>query len=471
MGKLAGIDYSIILFYMVAMLVIGYIFKGKIKNSNDFYLAGRSLNFFVIAATVCASIIGGSALIGRGGIMYDQGIIGIMLAFPYLIGMYVFSFFSGRIQRIGVKYNISSIPDLMEYRFGTKARYITSGLIGFTMMATVGSQITALATVIKIAGGFSYEFAAWFSFIIIISYTVFSGLYGVVYTDVAQFLVLILVVYTILPLKVLGAVGGIGGMLKALPPHMLSFNFSMEIIGWIFTSLIFTFAGAEMWQRAFASKSPKAAAKGMFMGTTIYGFTIFVTVILSFGSYILIPDIMKVYGSADAAIPALAINTLPPGLLGFAFAGIIAVIMSTADTYLLMSVQTIVGDIIKPVLKNVTAKQEIFYSRIGIAIAGVLALVISLYNRQVYKALMFAWTFYAASVGLPAIAALYWKKATKEGILSGLLAGFFSSIIWSLLNSPFGISPSIVGSLLCLFVLVSISLLTFNSQNPTAFPD
>jgi SSS family solute:Na+ symporter len=63
----------------------------------------------------------------------------------------------------------------MEYRFGMKARYITSGLIGFTMMATVGSQITALATVIKIAGGFSYEFAAWVSFLVIISYTIFSN--------------------------------------------------------------------------------------------------------------------------------------------------------------------------------------------------------------------------------------------------------------------------------------------------------
>ena len=97
--NLATIDLSIIVIYMIGMLVIGYIFTGKINDSCDFYLAGRSLNFFVIAATVCASIIGGSALIGRGGVMYDQGIVGIMLAVPYLIGMYVFSFTSGRIQQ------------------------------------------------------------------------------------------------------------------------------------------------------------------------------------------------------------------------------------------------------------------------------------------------------------------------------------------------------------------------------------
>lgn len=471
MGNLASIDYLIIMIYMMGMLVIGYVLKGKINDSNDFYIAGRSLNFFVVAATVCASIIGGSALIGRSGIMYEQGIIGVMLAIPYLLGMYFFSFISGRIQKIGVRYNISSIPDLMEFRFGRTARYLTSGLIGFTMMATVGSQITALATVIKITGGFSYEFAAWFSFLIIISYTVFSGLYGVVYTDVAQFFVLLTTVYCILPIKVVKNLGGIGEMVRAMPSHMLTFNFTPEIIGWIFTSLIFTFAGAEMWQRSFASKSPQAATKGMLMGTTIYGITILVTVILSFGSYLLIPDIMQIYGSADAAIPALAIRVLPTGVLGLAFAGIIAVIMSTADTYLLMSVQTVVGDIIKPLKKNLTPSKEILYSRIGTAIIGIMALIISLYNRQVYRALMFAWTFYAASVGMPAIAALYWKKATSAGIIGGILAGFSSSILWSILGAPFDIGPAIIGSVSCFAALYFLSMITFKADRPSPFPD
>ncbi|HCP14972.1 MAG TPA: solute:sodium symporter (SSS) family transporter [Peptococcaceae bacterium] len=470
MGNLSSIDYIIIILYMSGMLVIGYALKGKINDSDDFYIAGRSLNFFVIAATVCASIIGGSALIGRGGVMYDQGIIGVMLAIPYLLGMYFFSFISGRIQKIGVRYNISSIPDLMEFRFGKAARYLTSGLIGFTMMATVGSQITALATVIKITGGFSYEFAAWFSFLIIISYTVFSGFYGVVYTDVAQFFVLLATVYIILPIKVVKHLGGIGEMIRAMPSRMLTFNFTPEIIGWIFTSLIFTFAGAEMWQRSFASKSPQAATRGMLIGTTIYGITILVTVILSFGSYLLIPDIMQTYGSADAAIPALAIKILPTGVLGLAFAGIIAVIMSTADTYLLMSVQTVVGDIIKPLKNNLTPSKEILYSRIGTGIIGILALVISLYNRQVYRALMFAWTFYAASVGMPAIAALYWKKATSAGIIGGMIAGFSSSILWSMLGAPFEISPAIVGSVLCFATLFILSRLTFKADKPSPFP-
>ncbi len=470
MGNLSSIDYIIIMLYMSGMLVIGYALKGKINDSDDFYIAGRSLNFFVIAATVCASIIGGSALIGRGGVMYDRGIIGVMLAIPYLLGMYFFSFISGRIQKIGVRYNISSIPDLMEFRFGKAARYLTSGLIGFTMMATVGSQITALATVIKITGGFSYEFAAWFSFLIIISYTVFSGFYGVVYTDVAQFFVLLATVYFILPIKVVKHLGGIGEMIRAMPSRMLTFNFTPEIIGWIFTSLIFTFAGAEMWQRSFASKSPQAATRGMLIGTTIYGITILVTVILSFGSYLLIPDIMQTYGSADAAIPALAIKILPTGVLGLAFAGIIAVIMSTADTYLLMSVQTVVGDIIKPLKKNLTPSKEILYSRIGTGIIGILALVISLYNRQVYRALMFAWTFYAASVGMPAIAALYWKKATSAGIIGGMIAGFSSSILWSMLGAPFEISPAIVGSVLCFATLFILSRLTYKADQPSPFP-
>lgn len=471
MNHLGSIDYAIIVLYMLGMLVIGFKLKGKIIDSSDFYIAGRSLNFFVIAATVCASIIGGSALIGRGGIIYEQGIVGVMLAVPYLLGMYFFSFISGRIQSIGARYNISSIPDLMEFRFGKPVRYLTSGLIGFTMMATVGSQITALATVIRITGGVSYEFAAWFSFLIIISYTVVSGLYGVVYTDVAQFLVLLTMVYTVLPIRVLKCLGGIQRIAEALPDTMLTFHLTPEIIGWIFTSLIFTFAGAEMWQRSFASRSPGTAVKGMLAGTTIYGITILVTLILSFGSYLLIPEMITIYGSADAAIPALAMRVLPSGFMGLTFAGIIAVIMSTADTYLLMSVQTLVGDFIKPMKKGLTPSKEILYSRIATVIVGIFALVISLYNRQVYRALMFAWTFYAASVGLPAMAALYWKKATSKGVAGGMLAGFLGSILWSLLGSPFEISPSIVGSVLCFTCLMILSLITYRKAQPSPFPE
>jgi SSS family solute:Na+ symporter len=468
--RISGIDGLIVLAYFIAMVWIGLHFKSRIKKADDYYLAGRSLNFFVIMASVCASIIGGGAMIGRGGITYSQGAVAVLLAVPYLIGMYVFSIFSGRIQRVGVLNNIGSIPDLMEYRFGPLARYMTAALVAFTMMATVGTQITATATIIKAVGGISYEAGAWLAVVIFVSYTVFSGLFGVVYTDVAQFVILMLFMYILLPIMSVAKIGGFSNMMAQIPPEMLVIKPSAEMIGWIFTSLVFTLAGAEMWQRAFAAKSPGDARKGMFLGTTAYGYTIIITLIIGLSAYVLLPDVISKYGSADAAIPALAIEILPVGIAGLTIAGLLAVLMSSADTYLLISVQSVLSDIIKHAVGDMDEKKELFLSRVFTIIMGIGALLISLYIRQAYKALMFAWTFYSASLGIPAFAALYWKKATAAGITSSIAVGFCVSMIWRLAGNPMGLSPAIPGSLLCMATLIIVSLLTYKSK-PSRFPE
>ena len=121
-----------------------------------------------------------------------------------------------------------------------------------------------------------------------------------------------------------------------------------------------------MWQRAFAAKDRKAAKKGMFLGTAVYGVTIVLVYFMGVvGRQILGDDVLAQFGSTDAVVPALAIKILPMGLTGLALAGVLSVIMSTADSYLLVSVQTCVHDIGKTVSPKMTEKTEILYSGNG----------------------------------------------------------------------------------------------------------
>ena len=98
--------------------------------------------------------------------------------------------------------------------------------------------------------------------------------------------------------------------------------------------------------------------------------------------------------------------------------------MSTADSYLIVSVQTCVHDIYKVFHPNIPEKKELRLTRVFAIVLPLGALVIALYIKNAYNILMFAWSFYAAAAGLPAFAALYWKKATKAGVISGMAAGF-----------------------------------------------
>ena len=366
--QLQTIDLVIIGAYLIALVLIGVHFMKKVKNIGDYYIAGRTFGPIVMMATVCATIIGGSGLMGRAGVAYSDGFKAVMTALPYLLGMFIFSGISGRISAIGFQHNVSSMPDLFERRFGKTAKIILGAMIAFTMMGTVASQVTATATIISMLGGeigLSYEVGALIACIVFMIYTATSGLFGVVYTDVVQFFMLLIFVYILIPIASLYTVGGFSNFTANLDPALAKPYIDGDILGDIVTYLVFTLAGAEMWQRAFAAKDGKSAKRGMFLGTLVYGVTIFLVFFMGVIAHQIIgDDILAQYGSTDATVPALAITVLPVGLTGLALAGILSVIMSTADSYLLVSVQTCVHDIVKTFKPGLREKNEIRLSRI-----------------------------------------------------------------------------------------------------------
>ena len=473
-GELHVIDLIIIGAYLVIMMLVGVYSVKKVKNNDDYFVAGRTFGPLVLMATVCATIIGGSGLMGRAGVAYSSGFKAIMTALPYLIGMFAFSGYSGRISRIGTRFNITSIPELFERRFNKATKIVLGGLIAFTMMGTVASQVTATGTIINMLGGeigLSYEAGTLIATVVFMVYTATSGLFGVVYTDVLQFYMLMIFVYILIPTASLNYVGGFENFFANLAPELSTPYVDGSIIGDIVTYLVFTMAGAEMWQRAFAAKNPTSAKKGLFLGTLAYGLTIPLVYFMGVVAHQAVgADVLAQYGSTDATVPALAIKVLPVGLTGLALAGLLSVIMSTADSYLLVSVQACVRDIIGTLKGGLSSDEEIKLSRVfGIALP-IGALIIALYIKNAYDILMFSWAFYAAAAGLPCFAALFWKKATSSGIMSGMVAGFVVCVGWKLAGQPFGIGAALPGVIACGVALVVVSLATYKTQ-PSVFLD
>ena len=110
MVEVTTLDLVIIGLYLLFMLLVGVWFVKRIKNTDDYYVAGRTLGPVVLAATVCATIIGGSAMMGRAGIAYTTGFMAIATALPYMLGMFIFSGYAGRIQQVGRSTTSSPSP-------------------------------------------------------------------------------------------------------------------------------------------------------------------------------------------------------------------------------------------------------------------------------------------------------------------------------------------------------------------------
>ena len=155
---------------------------------------------------------------------------------------------------------------------------------------------------------------------------------------------------------------------------------------------------------------------------------------------------------------------------GLALAGMLSVIMSTADSYLLVSVQSVVRDILYTFNPQMTDKAEIKWSRIFSIVLPIGALIIALYIKNAYNILMFAWSFYAAACGLPAFASLYWKKATRQGVLAAMISGFVVCVGWKMIGQPFGLGAAVPGTIACAIALVVVSLMTCQ-KTPSKFLD
>ena len=466
-GEVTTLDIVIILLYILAILGIGLRFVKRVRNREDYYTADHSLGSKVMLATVCATIIGGSSMMGRAGLGYTSGIECLMTALPYMIGMFLFSAYAGRIYDVGVKHGITSIPGLFEFRFGKQAKIVIAILIVLAMMGTVSSQITATATIIKLLGsriGISYELGALIATVVFVIYTAASGLFGVVYTDVIQFFMLILFVYIMVPVSSISTLGGLRSYLSGIDTSYLVPHVDGRLLGDIVSYLVITMAGAEMWQRAFAAKDRRSAKRGMFWGTAVYAVCVCMILVMALAAQRLLPDVVGQYGSTDAVIPALAVTTLPAGLTGLALAGIVSVMMSTADSYLLVSMQTAVDDIGKTIRPQMSEKRELLLSRILCVVLAFGALVIALYIKSAYTILTMIYNFYAAAAGIPALAALYWKKATAQGMIAAVIGGFVTCAVWRALGSPLGIGGTLPGAAVCLALMVTVSLATYKKH-------
>ncbi|MFR7832605.1 MAG: sodium:solute symporter family protein [Blautia wexlerae] len=279
------------------------------------------------------------------------------------------------------------------------------------------------------------------------------------YTDVFQFVMLILFVYILIPTSSLIKLGRdrqFCAESRARAGEAVSGRQHRRRYHHLFRLHL---AGAEMWQRAFAARNRKSAKEGLFLGTLAYGLTIPLVRFMGVVAHQLVPaEKLAAYGSTDAVVPALAIEILPVGLTGLALAGILSVIMSTADSYLIVSVQTSVHDIYKVFRPDIPEKKELRLTRVFAVILPLWRAVHRAVYQNAYNILMFAWSFYAAAAGLPAFAALYWKKATKAVILAGMGAGFSVTIVWKLLGQPFGLGATVPGAIACALALALVSL-------------
>ena len=433
------IHLVVILLYLFTLIGIGMYKAGKIKTQSDFAVAGRSLTPWVLVGTMLATWMGTGSILGNAGKTYDTGMAALILPLGSILGIVLLTKIAGKVRA----FEKFTVPEILGDRFGPGARMLSVIALVIAYMVIVSYQFNAggavLNTVLMSEAGnslISIQTGTIIAAIFIIAYTMLAGLVSVAYTDVANGIIIIFSFVIAIPIF-LAQAGGFSGMAASFeamgkPEHMNFFGVysTMDIINFCLPPFLLIMGDANMYQRFFASKT----AEGAKSATKVLIFAVLLAeLMIIFSAWVassMIPD-----AEVGKYVLIYAAHKLLPTFLGaIMMTTIVGIIISTADSYLLVPATTLMRDVyLNYINPNADEKKIVFLSRMLVLGLGIIAYIVSLgfaKSAGFFERALYAYTIYGAAITPSLVAALFWKGATKEGAVASILTGTVTTLLW-----------------------------------------
>jgi SSS family solute:Na+ symporter len=437
------VDYVIISGYLLAILLLG-LWSGKgMKTLSDFSVSHRSYGTLVLFATLSASFIGGGFSIGNAEKVFRLGIANIVALWGFSLKEILVAKFIA--PRTGNFPGVISIGDLMDRGYGKIGRIVSGFFSVFLCAGIVGAQVGAMGIIFNVFLDVAPIWGILIGCGIVIAYSTVGGMRAVVLTDVVQFCVLAIGIPLALVFGLM-KLGGFSAIKAAAPAGHFSIPAEGMTIG-AFLSLFLTFLLGETLvppyvQRLFMAKDPIHTARGTML-SGIFSIPFFAIT----GAIGLVALSLDSKMDPNLAMPSVIRTVLPAGLRGFVIAGVISIVMSSADSFLNGAATCCINDVVKPLRKIPMSKQrELFLAKMTNFLVGVLAVIFAVKIPSVLDILIYAYNFWAPIIVVPLAAVLLGVRVTKAGFLAGTLAGAAGALVWNnLLKRPAGIEGLAIG--------------------------
>lgn len=450
-----SIGYIMLAFalYLTGMIIIGAIYAKKNSSSEDYFLGGRSLSGFVAALSAQASDMSGWLLMGLPGSVYALGTGQSWIAIGLFLGT-VFNWLviSKRLRRYTIRANNSlTLPTYFENRFHDKKRillFISSVTIVIFFLVYTASALAAGGKLFSSVFGVEYKIALTIGAFVILVYTFLGGFMAVCVTDFVQGTLMLVAILAVplIALKLVGTgnlsaaleqtnvAGGAVSYLNILDNGGKPFT-AVEIISQLAWGLGYC-GMPHILVRFMAVKDEKELkkSKGIAIG--------WVTLSLCFACVIgvvgraYLPVVLEGSESENVFINMIikmfTQDFKLPVIGGIFLCGILAAIMSTADSQLLVSASSVAEDIFKGIVKkDADNKTVLKVSRITVFVIAILAYFIALNpNNSIMGLVSNAWAGLGAAFGPIVLLSLFWKRTNFAGAVAGIVSGALTVIVW-----------------------------------------
>ena len=451
---------TVIVVYMAILLVIGYLASRRTKTAEDYWVAGRKLGTGILAGTFGATFISAFTMMGSPSGGYRFGWSFWNLAYGTWIGpLIMVLFISYFVRFVGF-----TVPDIIEARYGPKSRPVAAIVVLFGSFGYAAVQTMAIGTVINAIMGIPFTIALIIGAGIVIIYTVLGGMIAVAWTDVLQFIMLVAGMFITAGLA-LAATGGLAALNKAaanIDPGFVSplgpYGSAMVIIGMAVAFALGNPSQPSYLARAFSAKNVGSIRIALGIGTVANVLCIGGGIIIGLAARVIIGgDLPK----TDLAFPIMVTRLMHPFFGGLIIAAIIAAIMSTADSFLLVAGVTISRDFYQRYInRDATDRQLITISRIVTLIVGAVGLIIAIvYPRSLVFLGSYVFGTVAAGLFVPLYIGMVWKRANSAGGILGIVCGFIGTFVFTMFK-VFPLHPIMTGIIISAVVYVVATLVT-----------
>lgn len=470
-----------IIAYLLLLAGIAVWKAGDVRDHSDFAVAGRSLSPWMMVCTMLAVWIGTGSIVGNAEQTYETGMAAMLLPLGTLAGMILLSLIATRVRSI----EASTVPEIIERRFGPVARGLAMVSLVIAYMVIVSYQFNAGGAVLEVIVGKSLltaRHATMIAAAFIISYAALAGLMSLAWMDLVTGSIIMLTMVVAFPIYWFKAGGwaGIeaGFLADGRPSHieMLGVYSPIQLVNYILPVFLLVLGDANQYQRIFASRSEKGARSAV---TTMIFVAFAIELLIIACAWVassMTPDPEN--GKYILIYAARHYLALPLGCVFMVT--VVAIIISTANSFLHVPATSVVNDLYLPYIRpDATQKHLVRVSRLLVVVFGVIAYVVSLLFSEstgFFRKALYAFTIYGACITPSLVAALLWKRATRQGAIASIVCGAVVTLLWNELDVvrdslPAGLSevdavlPAIT---LSVTMLIVVSLLTRPSNvSPT----
>ncbi len=470
------IKTSIFIIYLFVMLCIGLYFYIRTKNVHDFVLGGRKLGAFPSAISSVASDHSGWVLLGLPGFALTGGMGAFWIAVGLSLGFFAsWSLLSNKLRTESENIdNTVTIPTFLEKKLKDPTGFLRLSLsiaILFFFVFYTSSGFVASGKLFTSMFNIDYKIAVIIGFLVVMSYTLLGGYLAVSWTDVIQGCLMVAGLL-IVPLMAINNSGGISTVFEKIkeinPNHIalfrnpdgstLTFISILSLMAWGLGYFGQPHILARYMGISSAKKTSVARTIAVIISVFLMGMAILVGLVgVAYFNENPLSDPEQVYLKLISAVSH-------PIIGGLLLASVMAAIMSTADSQLLVASSALTIDIFS---KRIDAKRQLLYSRLTVLLIAIIAMILAINpNSSVLGIVSYAWAGLGASCGAVLTLTLLWKKTTYQGGIAGVIVGAIVTIVWNKLSGGIFDLYELLPAFLCAFLaVVIVSTITQKNSN------